>query len=53
MHVAAISTSTSYLKDKIIESSVTDELYQHVREGLKQQKNPQKIDKYKFKENGH
>ena len=27
MHVEAINTSTSYLKDKIIESSVTDELY--------------------------
>ena len=26
MHVAAISTSTSDLKDKIIEASVTDEL---------------------------
>ena len=28
MHVAAISTSTSYLKDKIIEARVTNELYQ-------------------------
>ena len=36
MHVAAISTSTSYLKDKILESNVTDELYQQVKEGLKQ-----------------
>ena len=27
MHVAAINTSTSYLKDKIIEASVTNELY--------------------------
>ena len=31
MHVAAISTSTSYLKDKIIESSIIDEIYQHVK----------------------
>ena len=34
MHVVAINTSTSYLKDKSIESSVTDELYQQVKEGL-------------------
>ena len=27
MHVAAISTSTSDLKDKITEASVTDEIY--------------------------
>ena len=40
MHVAAINTITSYLKDKIIEASVTDELYQQVKEGLKQEKNP-------------
>ena len=52
MHVASISTSTSYLKDKIIEANVTDELYQQVKEGLKKQKIPQKFDKYKFKENG-
>ena len=52
MHVAAISTSTSDLKDKIIEASVTDELYQQVKEELNQQKIPQKFDKYKFKENG-
>ena len=52
MHVAAINTSTSDLKDKIIEASVTNELYQQVKEGLKQQKFPQKFDKYKFKENG-
>ena len=45
MHVATISTSTSDLKDKIIEASVTDEIYQQVKEGLKQKK----IDKYKFK----
>ena len=51
MHVAAISTSTSNLKDNIIGSSVTNELYQQVKEGLKQQKIPQKFDKYKFKEN--
>ena len=49
IHVAAISTSTSYLKDKIIEASVTDELYQQVKEGLKQQKIPHKFDRYKFK----
>ena len=49
MHVAIISTSTSDLKDKIIESSVTDELYQNVKEGLQQQKIPHKFDKYKFK----
>ena len=36
MHVATISTSTSHLKEKIIESSVTDELYQQVKKGLKQ-----------------
>ena len=52
MHVAAINTSTSDLKDKIIETSVIDELYQQVKEGLKQQKIPQKFDKYKFQENG-
>ena len=52
MHVAAINTSTSDLKDKIIEASVTNELYQQMKEGLKQQKIPQKFDKYKFKENG-
>ena len=49
IHVASISTSTSYLKDKIIEASVADELYQRVKEGLKQQKIPQKFDKYNFK----
>ena len=49
MHVAAISTSTSYLKDKIIEANVIDEIYQQVKEGLKHQKIPQKFDKYKFK----
>ena len=38
MHVAAIGTSTSYLKDKIIKASVTDELYQQLKEGLKQHK---------------
>ena len=52
MHATTISTMTSYLKDKIIESSVTDELYQHVKEGLQQQKIPHKFDKYKFEENG-
>ena len=52
MHVATIITSTSDFKDKIIETSVIDELYQQVKEGLKQQKIPQKFDKYKFKENG-
>ena len=52
MHVATINTNTSDLKDKIIEDSVTDEISQQVKEGLKQQKNPQKFDKYKFKENG-
>ena len=36
MQVATINTSTSDLKDKIIESSVTDELYQQVKEGLQQ-----------------
>ena len=36
MHVENINTSTSDLKDKIIESSVTDELYQQVKEGLQQ-----------------
>ena len=51
MHVAAISTRTSDLKDKIIEASAIDEIYQEVKEGLKQQKIPQKFDKYKFKEN--
>ena len=51
MHVAAISTSTSNLKDNIIEVSVTDEIYQQMKEGLKQHKIPQKFDKYKFKEN--
>ena len=40
------------MKDKIIEAIVTDKLYQQVKEGLKQQKIPQKFDKYKFKENG-
>ena len=40
MHVAAINTSTSYLKDNIIEARVIDELYNHVKEGLKQQKIP-------------
>ena len=43
MHVAAISTSTSDLKDKIIEASVTDELYQQMKEWLKQQKIPQNL----------
>ena len=38
MHVAYINTSTSDLKDKIIEASVTDRIYQQVKEGLKQQK---------------
>ena len=52
MHVEAISASTSDLKDKIIEASVTNELYQQMKEGLKQQKIPQKFDKYKFKDNG-
>ena len=52
MHVETINTSTSYLKDKIIEASVTDEFYQQVKEGLKQQKIPHKFDKYKFKESG-
>ena len=36
MHVATINTSTSDLKDKINEASVADELYQQVKEGLKQ-----------------
>ena len=36
MHVATINTSTSNLKDKIIEVGVTDEIYQQVKEGLKQ-----------------
>ena len=36
MRVPAIINNTSDLKDNIIESSVTDELYQHVKEGLKQ-----------------
>ena len=49
MHVATIITRTPNLKDKIIESSVTDEFYPQVKEGLKQQKIPQKFDKYKFK----
>ena len=49
MHVVAISTSATNLKDTIIEASVIDELYQQVKEGLKQQKFPQKFDKYKFK----
>ena len=40
MHVASISTSTSNLKDKNIEASVTDELDQQVKEGLKQHKIP-------------
>ena len=52
MHVATISTSTSCLKDNIIEAIAIDEIYQQVKEGLKQQKIPQKFDKYKFKENG-
>ena len=52
MQVATINTSTSDLKDKIIESSVTDELYQQVKEGLQQQKIPQKFDKCMFEENG-
>ena len=52
MHATTINTSTSNLKDKIIEASVTDELYRQVKEGLKHHKNPQKFDKYKFKENG-
>ena len=52
MHVEAINTSTSDLKDKIVEASVADELYQQVKEGLKQHKITQKNDKYKFKENG-
>ena len=52
MHVATISTSTLDLNDNIIEASVKDELYQQVKEGLQQQKIPQKFDKYKFEENG-
>ena len=52
IHVAAINTNTLDLKDKVIEASVTDEIYQQVKEGLQQQKIPQKFDKYKFKENG-
>ena len=50
MHVETINTSTSYLKDKIIEANVTYAIYQQVKEGLKQQKIPHKFDKYKFKE---
>ena len=43
MHVAAINTNTSHLKDMIIEANVTNELYQQVKEGLKQQKIPYKF----------
>ena len=35
MHVETIITSISYLKHKIIESIVTNEPYQQVKEGLK------------------
>ena len=46
MHVATINTGTSDLKDMINESSVTDEIYKQVKEGLQQQKIPQKIGRH-------
>ena len=46
MHVVVINTNTSYLKDKIIEATVIDGIYQQVKKGLQQQKIPQKFDKY-------
>ena len=52
MYVVDISTSTSYLKDNIIESNATNEHYQQVRYGLQQQKVPQNLDKYKLEDNG-
>jgi len=52
MHVAAISTGKSDLIDKILEAVTTDEHYQQVKDGLQQQKVPQKFDKYRLVEDG-
>ena len=52
MHVAAISTGKSDLRDKILEAVTTDEHYQQVKDGLQQQKVPQKFYKYRLVEDG-
>ena len=47
MHVA-INTNTSYLKDRIKQENSTDELFQHVKEGLQQQGTTHRFEHYKL-----